>query len=67
MLGTRQHGLPPLMIADLHRDAAILEEARRDAKEFVQNDPGLALPEHALLRRMVLARYGESLDLGDVG
>jgi ATP-dependent DNA helicase RecG len=67
MLGTRQHGLPPLMIADLHRDAAILEEARRDAKDFIAADPGLALPEHSLLRRMVLARYGESLDLGDVG
>lgn len=67
MLGTRQHGLPPLLIADLKRDAAILEEARRDAKEFVAADPGLALPEHKLLRRMVLARYGESLDLGDVG
>ncbi len=67
MLGTRQHGLPPLMIADMHRDTAILEEARRDAKAMIDADPALALPEHLLLRRMVLARYGHSLDLGDVG
>jgi hypothetical protein len=27
----------------------------------------LARPEHALLRRMVLNRYGRVLELGDVG
>jgi ATP-dependent DNA helicase RecG len=67
LLGTKQHGLPPLRIADLLRDAATVEEARSDARGLVDADPGLALPEHALLRRMALARYGKSLDLGDVG
>jgi ATP-dependent DNA helicase RecG len=67
LLGTRQHGLPPLRIADLARDAAVVEEARRDARELVGADPGLAEPDHALLRRMALVRYGKSLELGDVG
>jgi ATP-dependent DNA helicase RecG len=67
LLGTRQHGLPPLRIADLLRDADLLEEARRDARELVATDPRLAQAEHALLRRMVLVRYGQALDLGDVG
>jgi ATP-dependent DNA helicase RecG len=67
LLGTRQHGLPPWRIADLARDAATLEEARRDARLLVEADPGLAQPGHALLRRMALVRYGKSLDLGDVG
>ena len=67
LFGTRQHGLPPLRIADLVRDAAIVEEARRDAQGLVAADPGLALPDHARLRRMVLARYGKVLDLADVG
>jgi ATP-dependent DNA helicase RecG len=67
MLGTRQHGLPPLLIADLERDRAVLEEARRDAQQLMERDPGLAAHEHALLRRMMLARYGRSLELGDVG
>ncbi len=67
LLGTRQHGLPPLRIADLVRDAATIEEARADARALVDADPMLALPEHALLRRMALVRYGKSLDLGDVG
>jgi ATP-dependent DNA helicase RecG len=67
VLGTRQHGLPPLRIADLARDAATLEEARRDARALVEGDPGLAKAEHALVRRMALVRYGKSLELGDVG
>ncbi|REK13069.1 MAG: ATP-dependent DNA helicase RecG [Planctomycetota bacterium] len=67
VLGTRQHGLPPLRVANLTRDAATLEEARRDAREMVEADPGLTSEEHALLRRMALVRYGKSLDLGDVG
>lgn len=67
LLGTRQHGLPPLRIADPLRDQAVLDEARRDAQQFVAADPGLARPEHARLRRMLLRRYGEVLELGDVG
>lgn len=67
VLGTRQHGLPPLRIADLQRDAALLAEARGDARAVVEADPDLARAEHALLRRMALVRYGKSLDLGDVG
>ncbi len=67
LFGTKQHGLPPLRIADLLNDRSILEEARRDAQTLVTADPGLASDEHAGLRRQMLARYGKSLDLGDVG
>ena len=67
VFGTRQHGLPPLRIADLLRDQSLLEEARRDAHDLVTADPGLSSEAHARLRRMVLARYGKALDLGDVG
>jgi ATP-dependent DNA helicase RecG len=67
LLGTRQHGLPPLRIADLTRDVAVLEEARRDAQQLVALDPGLTRPEHERLRTMTLKRYGRVLELGDVG
>ncbi len=67
LFGTRQHGLPPFRIADLQRDAAIVEEARRDAQQMVDADPGLASPTHARLRHMMLVRYGKALELGDVG
>jgi ATP-dependent DNA helicase RecG len=67
LFGTKQHGLPPLRIADLARDTDVIEEARRDAQALVETDPDLANPAFARLRRMVLHRYGEALDLGDVG
>ena len=67
LFGTKQHGLPPLRIADLLRDTDLLTEARRDAQDLVAADPGLAEEKHAKLRAMMLRRYGKALDLGDVG
>jgi ATP-dependent DNA helicase RecG len=67
LLGTKQHGLPPFRIANLLRDAEILAEARRDAHALVDADPKLADPAHARLKRMMLVRYGQALELGDVG
>ncbi len=65
-LGTRQHGrLPDLRIADLVRDAALVEEARRAALEQVGREPGLR--ESPILRRAVQARWGGRLALADVG
>jgi ATP-dependent DNA helicase RecG len=67
LLGIRQHGLPPLRVADLQRDTVELEEARRTAQQLVAGDPELSAPPWARLRAMVLQRYGRALDLGDVG
>jgi ATP-dependent DNA helicase RecG len=67
IFGTRQHGLPPLRIADLTNDRTVLEEARRDAQSLVASDPGLSSDQHAKLRRMMLVRYEKALELGDVG
>ncbi|MEE8452470.1 MAG: ATP-dependent DNA helicase RecG, partial [Thermoguttaceae bacterium] len=67
LFGTRQHGLPPLRVANLIRDTKILEEARQDAQTMVRTDPGLSKPENARLRQMMLVRYGKALELGDVG
>jgi len=67
MLGTKQHGLPPLRIAELVRDASVVEEARADALALVGQDPGLVKPEHDRLRKQMLKRYGQVLELGDVG
>lgn len=67
LFGTRQHGLPPLRIADLSRDAEIVEEARSDAQTLIAADPDLKDAAYAKLKRMVLVRYGEALELGDVG
>ncbi|TWU22638.1 ATP-dependent DNA helicase RecG [Bythopirellula polymerisocia] len=67
LFGTQQHGLPPLRIADLQRDRDILEEARREAQLLVSEDPGLKHADHERLRVQMLKRYGEALDISDVG
>jgi ATP-dependent DNA helicase RecG len=65
-LGTRQHGrLPDLRIADLVRDRRWLAVAREAARETVARNPGLR--RDAALRAAVRARWGESLDLSEVG
>ena len=40
-LGVRQSGLPALSIADLTKDLPILEIARKDAFELIENDNGV--------------------------
>ncbi len=65
--GTRQSGLPEFRVADLLRDAAILEEARRDALAIVAADPELRAPEHRGLRDALLARWRGKLALASVG
>ena len=67
LFGTKQHGLPRLRVADLLKDTEILQQARVDAKELVARDPELRDEALEGLRRRVMLRYGESLQLGDVG
>lgn len=67
LFGARQHGLPPLLIADLIRDASILEETRLAAQDILEKDPGLANPGFRRLRQQMLKRYGTALELCDVG
>ncbi len=67
LFGTRQHGLPPLRMADLQRDGDELAAARKAAQRLVEADPELLQPAWERLKKMVLTRYGKALDLGDVG
>jgi ATP-dependent DNA helicase RecG len=66
LFGTRQHGLGELAPASLGDDADLLDLARRDAFELVAQG-GLRRPEHAALRAAVWRRYGEVLELAEVG
>ena len=52
ILGTEQSGLPPLRLADLHRDADLLPVAAAEAGRILREDPPLALPSHARLRQL---------------
>ncbi len=65
--GTRQHGLGELRYADPIADRDLLQMAREDAINLVAADAGLQKPEHHPLRRVVLERYGKTLELAEVG
>ena len=67
LLGTKQHGLPRLRVADLQSDFDILQLARQHARQLLADDPTLHQEDLALLRDRVLRRYGETLQLGDIG
>jgi ATP-dependent DNA helicase RecG len=65
--GTKQHGLGELRFADPVADRELLQLARKDAFDLVAKDAGLRRPQHELLRQAVLERYGETLELAEVG
>jgi len=66
LFSARQHGLPDLKIANIVDDLDLLMLARRHAFRMVTEDPALRQPEHANIRRALLARFGGSLGLADI-
>ena len=64
--GIRQHGLPELRVADLLRDAKLLETARADARHIAEADGRLTEPKHAALRSALIRRFGKNFTLIDV-
>jgi ATP-dependent DNA helicase RecG len=58
LVGTRQHGQAAFRVAELPRDAELLEHAAARARAIVADDPDLELPEHVLLRDALSAAYG---------
>ncbi len=64
--GVRQWGLPEFRVANLLRDAALLDQARKDAFRLLASDPRLTQPSHRLLRAALLRRWQAKLDLGSV-
>ncbi len=66
-MGTRQHGLPDLRIADLLEDAPILQDAHREAGHLLGDDPDLSQGHHAELRDLVRRRFVERPGVAAVG
>lgn len=56
-LGSRQHGLPDLKIADLYADNDILKLASMAAANLLEHDPKLKEPDNASLRKAVIDMY----------
>ena len=63
-LGSRQHGLPELRLANIVNDTKILYAAQKQAQDILFADPEMSLPEHRNLRKSVEAMFGE---FGEVG
>ncbi len=61
ILGTRQHGLPDLKIADLAHDVKILEQSRQLASEILEE--GIDKPKYAALREQMRWVYEKQLRL----
>lgn len=56
-LGSRQHGLPSLKIADIYADNDMLRLASMAAANLLENDPKLKNPENANLRQEIISMY----------
>jgi ATP-dependent DNA helicase RecG len=67
LFSTEQTGFPPLMIANLIRDEAVLRQTQQLARNMIAGDPDLADPGLSRLRQLVLLRYGQALEISDVG
>ena len=56
-LGSRQHGLPSLKIADIYADNDILRLASMAAANILEADPKLKLPQNESLRKEIILMY----------
>ncbi len=56
-LGSRQHGLPDMKIADLFADRDVLYKAGKEVEYLIKNDPSLKAEENAGLREEIIALY----------
>ena len=63
-LGSRQHGLPELRLANIVNDTKILYAAQKQAEDILFADPELAFPEHKKMRESVEKMFGK---FGEVG
>jgi ATP-dependent DNA helicase RecG len=65
--GTRQHGLPEFKMADVTQELEMLHVAKEDALGILEEDPRLGARKHGALRRALIAQFGDSLPLAQVG
>lgn len=55
IMGTQQSGILDLKIADLVKDNHLVVTAREKAREILQKDPNLELPENKIIRQKIIS------------
>lgn len=66
LMGTQQSGVLDLKIADLTKDGQIVALAREKAREILEKDASLSLPEHVQLRQRVVKILNEKPNWGRI-
>jgi len=64
--GFRQWGMPEFRVANLIRDADLLQQVRQEAFALLRHDPHLKAPMHQGLREVMVRKWEKKLDLGSV-
>ena len=65
--GTRQSGLPDFKIANILRDASLLEIAKSEASRLAKADPNLSQPAHQVLKQVLQTRWAGHLKIASIG
>jgi len=65
--GTRQAGMPDLKVANLIKDAKLLEVAREEGFRIAEADPGLIKPEHQMLKKTLQEKWRQNLEMISIG
>jgi ATP-dependent DNA helicase RecG len=66
-MGTRQSGLPDFRVANIVRDADLLNDAKTDAFAIVDEDPRLEKADHIQLKEVLFRRWGSHIELTKTG
>jgi ATP-dependent DNA helicase RecG len=65
--GTRQSGIPDFKIANILRDASLLEIAKSEANRLAKADPNLSQPVHQVLKEVLQAQWAGHLKMASIG
>ena len=65
--GTRQSGLPDFKIANILRDASLLEDAKSEANRLAKADPSLSQPVHQVLKEVLQTQWRGHLKMASIG
>lgn len=62
ILGTKQHGIPDLKIANLFTDMEFLKIAQREAIKILDKDPNLKLEDHIKIKNKIIKVFNGKID-----